>query len=228
MARLALFDLDNTLIDRDGAFRLWAQRFLRARGLSDGAGGASNSALAWVLEADGGGFRPREDFFAAVRDRFDLPEEPAALAQAYEDQMAEMYRPEPDVLGALAGLRSAGWKTAVVTNGPPTQETKIRAAGLDAVLDAWCISALVGAPKPERAIFEAAATRCGAALDGWMVGDTPEPDILGGIRAGLRTVWMARGRRWTVSDYAPDVIVDDVTQAAATILASEPAGPSSG
>ena len=221
MARLALFDLDNTLIDREGAFRLWAQRFLRARGID-----SDDGALAWILEVDEAGMAPRESFFAAVRARFDLPEEPAVLARAYEDQMEQMYRPDADVLGPLAGLRSAGWKTAVVTNGPPSQEAKIRAAGLESVLDAWCISAVVGAPKPQRAIFEAAALRCGATLDGrldgWMVGDTPEPDILGGIGAGLRTIWMARGRRWTVSDYAPDVIVDDVGQAVATILASEP------
>ncbi len=33
MQRLALFDLDNTLIDLDAAFRVWAEEFVKARGL---------------------------------------------------------------------------------------------------------------------------------------------------------------------------------------------------
>ena len=79
---------------------------------------------------------------------------------------------------------------------------QIRSAGLDEVLDAWCISGLEGVAKPDRLIFEEAAKRCGAPLEGWMVGDTPEIDVLGGNAAGLRTIWMARGRPWSVTEYA--------------------------
>ena len=216
-ARLALFDLDNTLIDRDAAFVDWSAGFLAGRGLGPGE-------LAWMVDNDDEGNRSRIDFFEAVRTRFGLDDDARELSRAYTEGLASMYGPEPAVIDALSSLRVAGWKIVVVTNGPPSQEVKIRAAALHDVVDGWCISADVGAVKPERAIFEAAAACGGTTLDGpvegWMVGDNAEADILGGMRAGLRTVWMARGRIWTRSDYAPDAVVADVAEAVGVILAS--------
>ncbi|MGH9204990.1 MAG: HAD family hydrolase [Acidimicrobiales bacterium] len=215
MAGIVLFDLDNTLIDRDQAFRQWARQFLAERRLDP-------TELAWVLLVDADGKASRHAFFGALRARFGLPESEDALVAAYQEVVPGLYRPEPPVLAALGSLRSAGWRTAVVTNGPGTQEDKIRSAGLAAMIDASCISGLVGVAKPERPIFEEAARRCGAPLKGWMVGDTPEIDVLGGITAGLRTIWMARGRSWSIAEYAPDFIVKDVVQATTVILDSDP------
>lgn len=49
-----------------------------------------------------------------------------------------------------------------------------RAAGLDELVDAVCISGAVGVREPERRIFEPAAERAGVPLeDGWMIGDNP-------------------------------------------------------
>jgi FMN phosphatase YigB (HAD superfamily) len=214
MTPVVLFDLDNTLIDRDRAFHHWAGRFLADRNLDP-------AELSWVLQEDGDGKVARHVFFAALRSRFGLSESTEDLVGAYQEAIPTLYRPEPHVLNGLRALRAAGWKTAVVTNGPATQEDKIRSAGLDAVLDAWCISGLVGVAKPERAIFEEAARRAGAALQGWMVGDTAEIDIVGGIGAGLRTIWMARDRLWTVEEYAPELVAGDVAEATRRILHSD-------
>ncbi|WP_232828681.1 HAD family hydrolase [Kribbella monticola] len=51
------------------------------------------------------------------------------------------------------------------------------------------LSEEAGVRKPDPAIFELAAARCGATLvGGWMVGDHPAYDIAGGNAAGLRTI----------------------------------------
>lgn len=213
MASLALFDLDNTLIDRDRAFRQWAEQFLRERSLDPGE-------LSWVLDADDDGRAPRPAFFRAVKDRYGLPESLEALTAAYRDGVPGSYRPDPAVLEPLRALRAAGWTTAVVTNGPSGQLDKMRSAGLLDVLDGWSISEVEGVAKPERAIFEAAARRCGADLEGWMVGDTPEADIRGGSAAELRTIWLARGRPWPAADFAPDLVAVDVAHAVRLILSS--------
>ena len=211
MAALAVFDLDNTLIDRDGAFRTWATEFLGKRGLDP-------EQLAWLVLIDQDGKSSRETFFDAVRRRFSLAESLDDLTATYRQEVPRLYAPESSVLSALGVLREAGWHTAVVTNGPKAQEDKIRSAGLHNVLDGWCISEVEGVAKPDRQIFEAAARRCGSSLSGWMVGDTPEIDILGGIKAGLRTIWMARGREWGTTGYGPDIIVNDVAEAVDHIL----------
>ncbi|HWE81623.1 MAG TPA: hypothetical protein VG265_08220 [Gaiellaceae bacterium] len=63
--RVVLFDLDNTLIDRQAAFRAWASGFLLEHGLRE-------FELAWLETIDEDGFKPRELFFAEVKRRFRL------------------------------------------------------------------------------------------------------------------------------------------------------------
>jgi FMN phosphatase YigB (HAD superfamily) len=106
----------------------------------------------------------------------------------------------------------------VVTNGPRFQERKLEVTRLDDEVDAVCVSALVDSWKPDRGIFEEAARRCGAALDGWMVGDSPSADIRGGQGVGLRTIWIHRDRAWELGAPAPDAQVGDVAAAVRVIL----------
>ena len=77
---------------------------------------------------------------------------------------------------------------------------------------------MVGARKPNIEIFQEASRICDVPLEGWMVGDSASDDIGGGRQAGLRTIWIARGRTWDVSEYEPDAVLATVSEAAAVIL----------
>jgi HAD superfamily hydrolase (TIGR01549 family) len=212
---LALFDLDNTLADRAAAFGRWSERFVTQRGLGSGA-------LEFLVAADEDGLATREAFFDAVRREFAINDPVDELIARYRTEYPREYdrRDEP-TLAALRRLRDAGWRVGIVTNGPATQEEKIRLSGLAEVVDAVCVSELVGATKPERAIFEEAARRCAVPLHGWMIGDSATADVGGGIAVGLRTAWLARGRTWPEPAYRPDVIVQDVPEAVQAILAAD-------
>ena len=82
----------------------------------------------------------------------------------------------------------------------------------------------LGVEKPDRRIFDEAIRRCteGSPLDQeacWMVGDAPAPDIGGGRAAGLRTIWLHRGRSWNPLDGdPPDVTVGSPVEAVQEIL----------
>ncbi|MET9679167.1 hypothetical protein [Streptomyces coeruleorubidus] len=65
--RLALFDLDGTLVDRRLAFSAWAAEFAGERQLGGQAAG-------WLVAADRQGAVPRDQFFREVRKRFGLAE----------------------------------------------------------------------------------------------------------------------------------------------------------
>ncbi len=121
----------------------------------------------------------------------------------------------------LRELRADGWRLGIVTNGPPSQMDKITGTGLDRLVDGWAVSDEVGVRKPDRRIFEVAAQRCGAALTttSWMVGDSAPADMVGARNAGLRSVWLPRGKVWSDGP-EPDHRVDDVTQAIALIASS--------
>lgn len=200
VAGLVLFDLDNTLADREGAFRRWAEHFAVEHHLEA-------SSVEFLCDRDGDGFVPRHELFAALRDRYGVTTSVEDLVTRYRADYPRHFEPEPDVRAALTALRTGGWKIGIVTNGPTSQNTKIASLGLGDLLDGTCVSADVGVEKPNRQIFELTAARCDVPLDGWMVGDSPDSDIAGGRAAGLRTAWLHRGRPWDRPDFAPDAVV---------------------
>lgn len=213
---LVLFDLDNTLVDRVAAFRLWAAGFLEARGIDD-------AERAWLELTDGDGFVPRLDFLETVRARFGLPETAAELVAEYAESYPRSYAPVAEAtVAVLADLRRSGRRIGIVTNGGASQQVKIDVSGLRELVDGVVVSELAGCSKPDPAIFRAAADACGCRLDGgWMVGDNPEADIGGAAACGLRTVWISRGRRWEETEFVPDIVTDDVPGAVAQILAAD-------
>ena len=174
---IALFDLDNTLLDREGAFARWARDFTKSAGLP-------GDAAAYLVSADEDGLRPRHELFADVQATFGLAATVDDLVERYGYEYPAAYTFPDTSRAALRRLRSAGWKVAVVTNGPRFQERKLEVTGLDDEVDAVCVSAVVGSWKPDPGIFEEAARRCGVGLEGWMVGDSGPADIRGGQRGG--------------------------------------------
>ncbi|WP_084195131.1 HAD family hydrolase [Streptosporangium amethystogenes] len=208
MQRLALFDLDNTLVNLDEAFQVWAKEFVEEHDLE-------SEAADWLLSLDRAGYPHREVFFTKVRDRFTLPESVDDLWSRYRQRMPYLVRCRPEVRYELSRLRASGWKVAIVTNGTADNQLgKIQRTGLAEVVDAYALSGLEGIRKPDVGLFEVAAQRCGVPLEGggWMVGDHPVADISGGQAAGLRTVWIDRGM-WPDHEYGADHVVTDVLQA---------------
>ena len=212
---VALFDLDNTLVDRAAAYRRWAETFASGRGLGE-------DCVEWMCEADNDGFRPRPELFAAVVDQFGLKDDVGDLVGRYWTEYLSAYRPDPAVKDALRRLRDAGWRIGIVTNGPSTQHQKVERAELTDLVDACCVSDEVGSDKPDSRIFLEALRRCGHTGENgprpWMVGDAPVPDIGGGIELGLWTVWIHRGRSWELPDFRPQLEVTSVPEAVEIML----------
>jgi putative hydrolase of the HAD superfamily len=217
---LAIFDLDNTLIDRAATVRLWARDWVDRYRLDP-------AEVAWLIDADGDGFVPRPLFMAAVRDRYGLAEPVDTLLTRFRAQIVDLVDPDPTVTVALNTLRRAGWRIAIATNGATDQQwAKIRRTGLDQHTDAVAVSEEVGANKPDPLMFQVAARRCGARLadGGWMVGDCATRDIAGGQGVGLGTIWIRRDRTWDTGT-PPDAIVDHVHEAATILLADTTTAP---
>lgn len=208
--RLALFDLDRTLVDLDTAFRCWAEEFAEGQHLGP-------EGLAWLIAPDRDTHPHREVFFGKVRERFALKEPVEELWAGYRRRMPHLVRCYPGVLAGIADLRSAGWLVGIVTNGmADNQLGKLRRTGLADAVDGYAVSGAEGIRKPESALFEIAVQRCGASLaeGGWMVGDNLIADIEGGQAAGLRTIWIDRGT-WPGHRHQADHVVADVAGAIA-------------
>jgi len=221
-----LFDLDNTLIDRDLAFTSWARQFAASELLVDDDIEVQQ-IVAWLKELDANGYGAKPAMFEAVRATYPNF---AGDAQVRADQFPHELRlhlPPPDTrtMEMLAGLGRDGIPWGIVTNGSPTQLKKIERAGLG---HARCIvvSGVIGIRKPDRAIFETAAQ--GIGIDParvLFVGDNIEADILGAANAGMRTAWMHRGRTWDrhESGIAPDFVINHVGEVMEILSSAKPA-----
>jgi putative hydrolase of the HAD superfamily len=211
---LLLLDLDNTLLDRTGAFRSWGQSLLAEIG-------APSTDIDWLLSVDADGLTDRWDVADAVRDRYALRIPSIDLVEALRDGVIRRTRLDPLVACALRIARDAGWVPVVVSNGSVSQEdSKIRRTGLDRYVADWVISEEAGVSKPNPRIFELAAQRNRTPLRGaWVIGDGPEADIGGAAAMGLPSVWLHRGRTWMETRYAPTRTADGLIPAVATVLA---------
>jgi len=206
---LLLLDLDNTVADRDAAFRHWLDVSLATWAPGD------LDAQQACIALDEDGFRPRSEFFADLRSRFNLSTSVDNLLTDYRRMTLEGFPTmDDDVRVRLAAMRDAGWKIAVVTNGEAgVQEATAECVGVAPLLDACVVSGAVGIRKPDPRIFALAADACEEALtDAWMIGDG-DVDVLGAAQAGVRMVWLARNRTWWRTDVAPLHIADSLADA---------------
>jgi len=150
---LVIFDLDNTLVDRDLFFAEWTGALIRERHL-DG-----EVSLAILRDADEDGAAPHTLFFERVQARLGLRGPIEDLIDEYwRDQMAR-YRCDQETIAGLRLLRQLGYKLGIATNGGARQIDKIKACGLDGLVDAVCVSRMVGYAKPDPRLFAAVAER---------------------------------------------------------------------
>ena len=129
--------------------------------------------------------------------------------------------PHDDVAEALGRLRSAGFRLVALSNGTPDAlADQLDHAGLasafDRIVSAEIAGRLKPAPEPYRAVAEMenvpVEDLCMVAAHAW--------DVAGALRAGARAAFVARpGKRLAATDPEPDVIAEDLSEAADAIIA---------
>lgn len=115
------------------------------------------------------------------------------------------------LLDALYGR----YRLYIASNGTASvQKTRVASAGLAKYMDRIFVSEAIGCNKPDREFFD----RCFAQIPDFrhaetvMIGDSLTSDILGGINAGVRTIWYNPRHRENTKNYAPDAEVDALEQ----------------
>lgn len=179
LCKALLFDLDNTLVPRDEAFKSWL-----GNNISDSRIRAEMKML------DRGGQGCRNIFFASWLERTGV----ALTQELFVQGMLEYLTPNRDLIQALREL-SGNYELGVVTNGGSrSQRAKMRATGLDQVFrpDRVWISGEVGVEKPDPRIFLGACEVLGVEpFECLYLGDRDEIDGAGAMSAGLQyqKVW---------------------------------------
>jgi putative hydrolase of the HAD superfamily len=99
----------------------------------------------------------------------------------------------PDAAPALRELRARGVRLVVASNWDCSLGEVLERAGLASLVDGVVSSAMVGAAKPEPALFEAALELAGCPAEQALhVGDSLSKDIAGAAAAGIAAVLLDR------------------------------------
>jgi putative hydrolase of the HAD superfamily len=213
--RGVLFDLDNTLHDRDEAFIAWAHDFV-VRNLKVDDPAKIRETITLIQSLDRGGAGDKIELFEALKLRF------PTLLETPQELLADFFATRTDymrlsdhaqVLFATLAERRIPW--GIVTNGGREQWDKLRAMQLDLATTCILVSHDFGIRKPEADIFRAASTKLGRAPEEILfVGDDEVNDIVGAKSAGMTTAWVRRGRCWpkALKKSAPDMIIGDIEE----------------
>ncbi|MEW2259622.1 HAD family hydrolase [Streptomyces sp. NPDC047869] len=212
---LLMLDLDNTLVDREAAFRDAVTAFLAEHRLP-------GTDLTWVMTVDASGYTARHDVAAAMTDRYRGMVPATAIHALLDHGAADRVVLTASSREALYKARAGGWTCVIVTNGRTAQqEAKIRHTVLAQLVQGWAISETVGRKKPESEIFHAAADAVGVPLTGARgIGDSPHADIEGANTLGLRSVWVSNGQPWAQDSYQPTHVAEDVATASDCVISA--------
>lgn len=189
--RLAVFDMDGTLLDSLPDLAASADRLLKSYGLT----GIAPEAVRAMI-GDGVAALVRRLLAHAGDDAkgIDMHEATARYLADYTPRAVELSRPFPGTLHALEQLRAAGWRMAVCTNKPVAAARRIVAA-LD--LEDW-FDAIGGGDsfpvrKPDPAhLLGTIGLAGGQAARAIMVGDHHN-DVLAAEGAAVRSVFARWG-----------------------------------
>lgn len=206
LPRAILFDLDNTLVDRDAAMRRVMRRWLAEHSTALRADQA-DAALDEIMARDRHGYTSRRELCDWLGGR-----RAADLWQFIGEHIAEQVRPRASVQELLARLQRR-YMLALVTNGGfDNQRRKLRHARLASYFDdAVFISGELDAAKPSAEIFEAALADLGvAAHQALFVGDDLARDIAGASAVGMATCRVGWFQPSTPVDAKPDLHVERV------------------
>ena len=103
-----------------------------------------------------------------------------------------------DVQPVLRALKGRGLRLAVVSNWHRGLDSFCHETNLSHLLDAVVSSSDIGIEKPDPRIFDEAVRQLRVKRDRIVhVGDLPEDDFGGAVRAGLRAILIDRGNRYT-------------------------------
>jgi 2-haloacid dehalogenase len=143
-----------------------------------------------------------------------------ATARHVVDGMRELPA-HPDVRPAIEHLRSAGFRTATLTNSPPyLLAAQLSFAGISDLFDAVMSVDVVRRFKPHPETYRSGAQRLGIPITALRLVAAHDWDVTGAIRAGGYAAFVARpGMLLSAASETPDVVGADLEEVAAAIVA---------
>ena len=116
------------------------------------------------------------------------------LGESYTDYAARMVALVPNTMEVLNYLKEKNYKIHLITNGfLEVQSIKMKASGLDKMIDSSFVSEEVGFKKPDHRIFFHAMNEVGGNIENSvMIGDDLSVDIIPAKEIGMKHIYFNR------------------------------------
>lgn len=198
MIKYVFFDIDDTLLDFPWAERSALQRTYAALGISltEEMYARYHQVNRKLWQDNERGDITREELLVrrhgTMIEEYHFSGTPQEFERLYRSNLGIGYRFVPNAMEILSYL-SPKYRLFAASNGvAETQYPRLKASGLDRYFEQVFISEELGALKPQLAFFQAAFEKIpGFSRDNAiLIGDSLSSDILGGIQAGIQTVWL--------------------------------------
>ena len=220
MMEFLFLDLDDTILDFHKAERIALAKTLRDFGLEPTDEVLTRyhiiNRLHWEALERGEMTRDQvlEGRFQMLFSEMGKSVEPAAVARGYEQNLGIGHYFLPGAQEAVERLHEK-YRLFLASNGTASvQHSRLTSAGLYHYFEKVFVSQEIGFNKPSKEYFE----RCFAQIPGFdpkkaiMVGDSLTSDILGGIRAGIKTCWVNPGHLPPRADIPADYEIENLSQ----------------
>jgi putative hydrolase of the HAD superfamily len=213
-----IFDLDNTLIDRNAAMRLSLHDWLSTQGYN---GLQLETALNDCMQYDNWGYTNRQHLCTwllkhyANKQNTDVT--PEQLQHMLHVNNSLNVQPNPQVQALLQTLGSQYQLVLATNGGSHTQRAKIQQAQLERFFqpEAIFVSGEMEFEKPDPVYFKKIISELQLDVTKAMViGDNPHNDIQAANACGLYTCWVSHGREGEAG-IQPTITIENITEISA-------------
>jgi len=211
-----IFDLDNTLIDRNAAMRLAVYDLLKIWGYREPQ---LKTAVEESIAYDNWGYTDRSVFCTwflhkyakgDFRTKMTVP----ALLTVFQVLMAQRIQPDPSVQEALHFLATQFQLVLATNGGSQVQRAKLRRAELEPFFQpkAIFISGEMKSEKPNPAFFQTIIQQLKLDPASTLVtGDNLIHDIMAPALCGMLTCWVSHGRQ-AETGIRPNKVITNITE----------------
>jgi putative hydrolase of the HAD superfamily len=212
-----IFDLDNTLIDRNAALRAGLQILLKMWGYREPE---RQTVLDDIMQYDNWGYTNRDEFCSWLLHTYGKGESrrltPQAFLKVLQVMTVQRIQPDSQVQAALHSLNNQYQLVLATNGGSKIQRAKLRQAELESFFqpEAIFISGEMDCEKPDPLFFQKIIRKLQLDPGSTMViGDNLIYDIQGAAACGLFTCWMSHGREG-LEGIQPNMVITNITEAA--------------
>ncbi len=219
--RAALFDLDDTLLDRSSAFEATFREFYDSHP-SINSTSDWGEALDFFWSLSPHGTINGQDAAVRITERWpSIQHDPAEFEAWFFNTLGRQARPIDGAMEFVEELNEARFPWAVVTNGLKFQMVKLEHSGFGSVVPFAIVSRLFGADKPDPRIYNEAVRRLKISFKGiddiepseiLFVGDNPYTDITGAAGVGMKTAWVKVSDEFPDDAPVPDMVIGSVVE----------------